>query len=252
MATVKELKATARPSVGKGAARAERRAGRVPGVIYGNNQPPRAHLGRRPRTAPAHPGRPVPDHDLRHRSRGQEAPRDSARLPSRSGARLPDPCRLHAARRRRDHPHQRSPARAERGSLAGREARRHRQHRHPHHRARMLGRQHPAIYRGRCRRARDRPLAASVRRQAADRREVAAREDADAGHHRAAVGLRRRAEGGCGCRCGCVPRCCCRLPRLRLRRLALLRGCGGCAPAAAAKAPAAGAKAPAGGGDKKK
>jgi large subunit ribosomal protein L25 len=39
MATVKELKATARPSVGKGAARAERRAGRVPGVIYGNNQP---------------------------------------------------------------------------------------------------------------------------------------------------------------------------------------------------------------------
>src|ERR1700752_563702 len=38
--TVKELKGTARPSVGKGAARAERRAGRVPGVIYGNNQPP--------------------------------------------------------------------------------------------------------------------------------------------------------------------------------------------------------------------
>jgi large subunit ribosomal protein L25 len=40
MATVKELKATARPAGGKGAARAVRRAGRVPGVIYGNNQPP--------------------------------------------------------------------------------------------------------------------------------------------------------------------------------------------------------------------
>ena len=40
MATVKELKATTRPAGGKGAARAERRAGRVPGVIYGNNQPP--------------------------------------------------------------------------------------------------------------------------------------------------------------------------------------------------------------------
>ena len=40
MATVKELKATARPSVGKGAARAERRAGKVPGVIYGNKLPP--------------------------------------------------------------------------------------------------------------------------------------------------------------------------------------------------------------------
>ena len=40
MATVKELKATARPQSGKGAARAERRAGRVPAVIYGDNQPP--------------------------------------------------------------------------------------------------------------------------------------------------------------------------------------------------------------------
>ena len=40
MATVKELKATTRPAGGKGAARAERRAGRVPGVIYGNKQPP--------------------------------------------------------------------------------------------------------------------------------------------------------------------------------------------------------------------
>ena len=40
MATVKELKATARPKGGKGAARAERRAGRVPGVIYGDNKPP--------------------------------------------------------------------------------------------------------------------------------------------------------------------------------------------------------------------
>ena len=40
MATVKELKATARPKAGKGAARAERRAGRVPAVIYGNKEAP--------------------------------------------------------------------------------------------------------------------------------------------------------------------------------------------------------------------
>jgi len=40
MATVKELKATARPKSGKGAARAERRAGKTPGVIYGENKPP--------------------------------------------------------------------------------------------------------------------------------------------------------------------------------------------------------------------
>src|SRR6202521_2317245 len=40
MATVKEIKATARPRAGKGAARAVRRQGRVPGIIYGHNEPP--------------------------------------------------------------------------------------------------------------------------------------------------------------------------------------------------------------------
>src|SRR5712664_1681617 len=40
MATVKEIKATARERAGKGAARSVRREGRVPGVIYGDNQPP--------------------------------------------------------------------------------------------------------------------------------------------------------------------------------------------------------------------
>jgi large subunit ribosomal protein L25 len=40
MATVKEMQATVRPKAGKGAARAERREGRTPGVIYGAGQPP--------------------------------------------------------------------------------------------------------------------------------------------------------------------------------------------------------------------
>ncbi|HLA20892.1 MAG TPA: 50S ribosomal protein L25/general stress protein Ctc, partial [Pseudolabrys sp.] len=40
MATVQELKATVRPKGGKGAARAARRSGNVPGVIYGENKPP--------------------------------------------------------------------------------------------------------------------------------------------------------------------------------------------------------------------
>src|SRR5215813_8418086 len=40
MATAKEIKAMARPRAGKGAARAVRRAGRVPGVIYGDGKPP--------------------------------------------------------------------------------------------------------------------------------------------------------------------------------------------------------------------
>lgn len=39
MAAAKELKAVKRENAGKGAARAERRAGRVPGTVYGENQP---------------------------------------------------------------------------------------------------------------------------------------------------------------------------------------------------------------------
>src|SRR4051794_34198826 len=40
MASVNELKATARARAGKGAARAVRREGRVPGVIYGDGKEP--------------------------------------------------------------------------------------------------------------------------------------------------------------------------------------------------------------------
>jgi large subunit ribosomal protein L25 len=40
MATVNTIKAAARPRGGKGAARGERRAGRVPGIIYGDGKPP--------------------------------------------------------------------------------------------------------------------------------------------------------------------------------------------------------------------
>ncbi|MEM9140249.1 MAG: 50S ribosomal protein L25/general stress protein Ctc [Pseudomonadota bacterium] len=40
MASTIELEATARPGVGKGAARQARREGKVPGVVYGGNQDP--------------------------------------------------------------------------------------------------------------------------------------------------------------------------------------------------------------------
>ncbi len=40
MSAQKQLKATARPRAGKGAARAARREGQVPAVIYGGNEPP--------------------------------------------------------------------------------------------------------------------------------------------------------------------------------------------------------------------
>lgn len=40
MANVQQMKASLRPKAGKGAARAARYSGRVPGVIYGENRPP--------------------------------------------------------------------------------------------------------------------------------------------------------------------------------------------------------------------
>lgn len=40
MTTTQAMKASARPKAGKGAARATRRSGQVPGVIYGEKQPP--------------------------------------------------------------------------------------------------------------------------------------------------------------------------------------------------------------------
>jgi len=106
--------------------------GEFPEWIYGNNQPPVTIYGRRRRPAPAHPGRPLPDHDLRHRSRGQEAPRDSARLPPRSGARLPAACRFHAARARRQPIRVSVPLHIVNAESApGAEARLHGQYRHP-------------------------------------------------------------------------------------------------------------------------
>ena len=86
MATVKEMKATARPKAGKGAARAERRAGRVPGVIYGDSKDRRSTISLdHAELQAAHLCRPLPHHDLRARRRRHQASRDPARLPARSG-----------------------------------------------------------------------------------------------------------------------------------------------------------------------
>ena len=64
MATVKEMKATARPKAGKGAARAERRAGRVPGVIYGDGKPPLTVSVDHAELQAAHLCRALSHHDL--------------------------------------------------------------------------------------------------------------------------------------------------------------------------------------------
>ena len=173
MATVKELKATARPQSGKGAARAERRAGRVPGVIYGNNQPPvtisvdDAEL--RQRILAGRFLTTIFDIDLEGKKH-RVIPRDFHLDPVRDfplhvdfmrlgeGATIRVSVPLHVVNG---------------GNRARRQARRHRQHRHPYHRPRMFGRQYSAVHRGRCQRAGNQLLAASVRHQVADRREVA-------------------------------------------------------------------------------
>ncbi len=223
MATVRELKATARPKSGKGAARAERRAGKVPGVIYGNNLPPvtisvedrelrqRILAGRFLTT--------IYDIDLEGKKhRVIRATSTSTR--SRISRSMSTSCGSAKARPSASsvplaYPERGTSPGVKRGGTVNIV--------HPYPRARMLGRQHSAVHRGRCRCAGNQPLAASVRRQAAGCCEVTVARGCDAGHHRAAVGLRRRAEGrrwrrrcsGCG-RCtggcrrsGCCSRCGC-------------------------------------------
>ena len=256
MATVKELKATARPAGGKGAARAERRAGRVPGVIYGNNQPPvtisvdDAEL--RQRILAGRFLTTIYDIDLEG-NKHRVIPRDFHLDPVRDFPLHVDFMRLGEGATIRVS----VPLHIQNAETA------------------------PGVKRGgtvnivthtidlECSvdnipqyvEADVSGLEISHSLHLSDiklpsGREVAVARRRDAGDHRAAVGLCRRTEGGCGrrgCRYsgGCVLR-----PRLvRLRRLALQarRACGSAAaPAAGAKAPAAGAKAPAGGGDKKK
>ena len=233
MATVKELKATARPKSGKGAARAERRAGRVPGVIYGNNQPPVTIS--------------VDDADLRQRilagrflttiydidlegKKHRVIPRDFHLDPVRDFPIHVDFMRLgEGATIRVSVPLHIQNAEAAPGVKRG---------------GTVNIVTHtidlecsvdniPQYRRGRCQRTGDQPLAASVRHQAAGRREVAVARRRDAGDHRAAVRLRRRNEGGCGC-------------RGRRSPAAGAAAAPGAAPAAgaAAAAPAAGARLP--------
>ena len=252
MATVKELKATVRPSGGKGAARAERRAGRVPGVIYGNNQPPvtisvndaelrqRIMAGRFLTT--------IYDIDLEGKKH-RVIPRDFHLDPVRDFPLHVDFMRLGEGATIRVS----VPLHIQNAETA------------------------PGVKRGgainivthalelECSvdnipqyiEADVSTLEISHSLHLSDIKlptgvKSLSREDVDPGDDRAAVRLRRRNQGGSGCRRGLV-----RLRlQLRLRvpllRLALLAAAGAKAPAAAAKAPAAGAKAPAGGGDKKK
>ena len=139
MATVQEMKATARPKGGKGAARSARRSGKVPGVIYGENKPPIMVL--------------VEHDELRKRiyagrflttlynldvdgTKHRVIPRDFQLDAIKD---LPMHVDFLRVSEGRHHSRAHSGARAQRRSGAGRETRRRGQHRHPYRRSGVSG-----------------------------------------------------------------------------------------------------------------
>ena len=153
MATVKEIKATVRPRAGKGAARVVRREGRVPGVIYGGNQPPlnisldhaelrqRIYAGKFLTTiydvdVDGTTHRVIPRDFQLDPVRDQPVHVDFMRLSEGATIRVRVPIHVDQCR-----------------SVARRQARRYRQHRDPHARCTVSGRRDPGGLRGRCGRA---------------------------------------------------------------------------------------------------
>ena len=219
MASVKQLQAVARDRVGKGAARAVRRQGRVPAVIYGAGDRADADRPRLQRGPPADLRRALPHHRVRDRGRRREDPRHPARLPARPGEGPAGPCRFPAARRRPEDQGRGAGPLHQPGGLAGPQARRHAQHRAPHDRAAGAGRGHPGCARRRSDRLRYRRFAPHLGDHPAGRREA---DDQRARLHRRddrrPVGPEGRGGGGRGgCCCGALRRPSRR--RARLRRL---------------------------------
>ena len=189
MASVQEMKATVRPKGGKGAARTARRSGRVPGVIYGNNEPPmmvliehdelkkRIYQGRFLTT--------LYELDVdgkKHRVIPRDFQLDALKdLPMHVDF-------LRVAAGRQD-PRQHRGARAQHRPVARREARRFGERRQPQRRAGVPGRRHSGVDRRRHRRPRDQPLQAPQRGGAAAGRARDRPRGHDAGDHRG----RRRA-----------------------------------------------------------
>ena len=157
-----ELKATARPRAGKGAARQARREGKVPGVIYGDGKPPELDRSRLQRPVETGDQGPLHLDRVRGRGRRQEEPRAPARAAGRSRQGSAHPRRFHAHRQRRPHPRRGGRALHQRGALARPEARRRVEHRAPRHRGHLPLRQDAGLLRGRSHRSRNRPLSAHL------------------------------------------------------------------------------------------
>ena len=135
MATVTQIKAAARSRAGKGAARAERRAGRVPGIIYGDGKEPLPisldYDELRQRIYAGHFLTTIHDIEIegvKHRVIPRDFQLDAVRdLPLHVDfMRLGEGATIRV---------QYSGSRAQRRAVAGRQARRHGVDRDPHHRS---------------------------------------------------------------------------------------------------------------------
>ncbi len=153
MATVNLIKAAARSRAGKGAARAERRAGRVPGIIYGDGKPPLPisldYADLRQRIYAGHFLTTIHDVEVdgvKHRVIPRDFQLDAVRD-------LPLHVDFMRLGRGRDDPRQYPHSRAQRRPVAGRQARRHGLDRHPHRRGALPRRRHSGRHRRRHRRA---------------------------------------------------------------------------------------------------
>ena len=129
--TLIELKATARPRAGKGAARQARREGKVPGVIYGDGQPPETialdfnDLWKQ--FIKGHFTSTVFEVNVEG-SKSRVIPRDLQLDPVKD---QPIHVDFHAHRQGRPHPRRRAGALHQRGPFAGPQARRRPEHRAP-------------------------------------------------------------------------------------------------------------------------
>ena len=219
-----ELKATARPRAGKGAARQARREGKVPGVIYGDGQPPETialdYNDLWKQVIKGHFTSTVFELDVDGK-KSRVIPRDLQVDPVKD---LPIHVDFHAHRQRRPHPRRGSGALHQRGAVAGPEARRRLEHRAPRRRGHLPLRPHPGLLRGRPRRVsrsaarstsrpcscpkdaeltiKDRDFTVATIAGAVKQEEEAPAAAAAAPAEGAAAARRRRRQGRCGSRQG--------------------------------------------------
>ncbi len=169
---VSEIKAVARPRAGTGGARATRREGKVPGIVYGDaHEAETIALDARELSIVIGRGKflsTVFDLDVGGK-KARVIPREVQLDPVKD---IAHPRRFPAHRRRRPHPRQRAGAVRQREPVAGPQARRRLERGAPRDRGDLPGRCHPGLLRVQPRGARDRPLHTHLGHQAARGRQA--------------------------------------------------------------------------------